>query len=160
LATVPGSALGQLAGDPTDPLPALGHSALLEHVNPDATEALLALAGAGSDTPLTSLEIRHLGGALGNGGPDTGAAGPLEAQGLVYAAGAAPTPEAGERVREAMREVDDRFAPLSGERANILTFAEQRPMRDAFAPGVVDRLEAISRERDPSGRFVANHVAG
>ena len=160
LAMVPGSALGGLAGDPTDPLPALGHAALLDDVSPEATEAFLALAGPGTDSPLTSLEIRHLGGALGDRGPDTGAAGTLEAQGLVYAAGAAPTPEAGERVREAMREVGDRFAPFSGERGNILTFAEQRPMRHAFAPGVVDRLDAIARERDPDDLFIANHVTG
>jgi hypothetical protein len=32
-------------------------------------------------------------------------------------------------------------------------------MRDAFAPEVADRLEAIARARDPDGLFVANHVA-
>ena len=160
LAMVPGSALDRLAGDPTDPLPALGHAALVDDVSPEATEAFLALAGPGTDSPLTSLEIRHLGGALGEAHPDPGAAGTLGAQGLVYAAGAAPTPEAGERVREAMREVGDRFAPFSGPRDTILTFAEQPPMRHAFAPGVADRLEAIARTHDPEGLFVANHAAG
>ena len=133
---------------------------LLDRVGPDATEALLALAGPGADTPLTSLEIRHLGGALADADPDAGAAGPLAAEGLVYAAGAAPSPEAGERVRSAMGEVATRFAPCSGSRDTILTFNELPSMRGSFAPGVVDRLEAIARERDPDGILVANHVAG
>jgi hypothetical protein len=160
LAMVPGSALGMLAGDPTDPLPALGHAALVEQVDADATGAFLALAGPGVDSPLTSLEIRHLGGALCHAGPDTGAAGPLTAQGLVYAAGAAPTPEAGDRVRASLREVAERFASFSGERGTVLTFAEQPLMSGAFAPGVADRLDAITRAHDPAGLFVGNHVSG
>lgn len=160
LAMVPGSALGTLAGDPTDPLPALGHAALVEQVDADATDAFLALAGPGVDSPLTSLEIRHLGGALCDAGPDTGAAGPLTAQGLVYATGAAPTPEAGDRVRASLGEVARRFAPFSGGRDTVLTFAEQPAMRGAFAPGVADRLDAITRAHDPAGLFVGNHVSG
>ena len=160
LAMVPGSALGGLAGDPTDPLPALGHAALLDRIGPEAVEAFLALAGPGVDTPLTSLEIRHLGGALGDGGPDTGAAGSLGAEGLVYATGAAPSSDAEQRVRAALRDVGDRLAPFSGARDAILTFNELRPMRGSFAPGVADRLEAIARERDPDGLLVSNHVAG
>lgn len=160
LAMVPGSALGGLAGDPTDPLPALGHAALLDRIGPAATDAFLALAGPGADTPLTSLEIRHLGGALGGAGRDTGAAGSLDAQGLVYATAAAPTPEARERVRAALRDVADGFTPFSGSRDAILTFDERPSLRGSFAPDVADRLEAIRRARDPDGLLVANHVAG
>jgi FAD/FMN-containing dehydrogenase len=159
LAMVPGSALGQLAGDPTNPLPALGHAVLLDRMSPEATEAFLALAGPGTDPPLTSVEIRLLGGALGDADPDPGAAGPLHAEGLLYAAGAATSREAEEHVLATIRELGDRFAPFSGPRDTILTFDELRPMRDAFAPEVVDRLEAITRERDPDGLLVANHVA-
>jgi hypothetical protein len=159
LAMVPGSALGGLAGDPTDPLPALGHAALLDRVGPEATDALLALAGAGADTPLTSVEIRHLGGALADAGPALGAAAPLDAQGLVYATGAAPTPEARQRVGASLDEVAAAFAPFAAERSTLLTFAERRSLCDAFAPGVADRLAAITKAHDPDGLFVGNHAA-
>ncbi len=64
LTTVPGAALADIAGDPTDPTPALGHAALVERVWSQETDAFLALAGPGVETPLLSVEIRHLGGAL------------------------------------------------------------------------------------------------
>ncbi|MGZ5334878.1 MAG: FAD-linked oxidase, partial [Solirubrobacterales bacterium] len=158
LATVSGAALAGIAGDPTDPTRALGHASLVDRVGPDEVEAFLALAGPGVDTPLASVEIRHLGGALRDSDPDPGAAGTLDAEGLVYATGPAATPEVGETILAAQREMAERLAPFAGARDTILTFDEQRPMRDAFAPGIVDRLEAIAMAQDPDGLLVANHV--
>lgn len=159
LSTISGAALADIAGDPTNPTPALGHASLVERIGVAETDALLAVAGPGVDTPLVSVEIRHLGGALGRDDPDPGAAGTLDAEGLFYSTAPVSSPQAEGPILAAQREAAERFAPFAGPRDTILTFAEQRPMRDAFAPEVADRLEAIATARDPDGLFVANHVA-
>ncbi len=158
LATVSGAALADIAGDPTAPTPALGYASLVDKIGVDEVEALLAVAGPGVDTPFASVEIRHLGGALRDPDPDPGAAGTLDAEGLLYATGAAATPKAEETILASQRDVAERFAPFAGERDTILTFDERRPMRSAFAPDVVGRLEAIAKAQDPDGLLVANHA--
>ena len=158
LATIPAAELGELAGDPTDPVPALGHAALVDRVDEEAAAAFLECAGPGVRTPIASLEIRHLGGALRRADPDPGACGPLESEGLVYAATAAPNPAAGEAARAALAEVAAAFAPFSGPRDTLLTFDENRPFAAAFAPETAARLAAVARAHDPDGLFVANHV--
>ncbi|HVW47936.1 MAG TPA: FAD-binding oxidoreductase [Solirubrobacterales bacterium] len=159
LATVTGAGLADVAGDPTNPTPASGHAALVDRIGPDETAALLALAGPGVDTPLVSVEIRQLGGALREADPDPGAAGILDSEGLFYSTAPVTSPGAEATILAAQREVAERIAPFSGARDTILTFDEQRPMRDAFTPEVADRLQAIATARDPEGLFVANHVA-
>jgi FAD/FMN-containing dehydrogenase len=159
LATISGAALADIAGDPTNPTPAFGHASLVDRIGVAETDALLALAGPGVDTPLVSVEIRHLGGALRRTDPDPGAAGTLDAEGLFYSTAPVTSPQAEGAILAAQSEAGERFAPFAGARDTILTFGEQRPMRDAFAPEVVDRLEAIATARDPAGLFVANHVA-
>jgi FAD/FMN-containing dehydrogenase len=159
LATVSGAALADVAGDPTNPTPALGHAALLDRIGPEEAGTFLAIAGPGVDTPLVSVEIRHLGGALRDADPDPGAAGRLDAEGLFYSTAPVSSPQAEGAILAAQRQAAERVGPFSGARDTILTFDEQRPMRDAFAPEVADRLEAIARARDPEGLFVANHVA-
>ena len=159
LTTVSGARLAEVAGDPTHPTPALGHAGLVDRIGRAETDAFLALAGPGVDTPLVSVEIRHLGGALRDPDPDPGAAGTLDAEGLFYSTAPVGSPQAEAPILAAQREAAERIAPFSGARDTILTFDEQRPMRDAFAPATTDRLEAIAAARDPDGLFVANHVA-
>jgi hypothetical protein len=160
LTTIPGGRLADVAGDPTDPTPALGQALLIDRIGSEEMDAFLALAGPGVETPLVSVEIRHLGGALRDAAPDPGAAGTLDAEGLIYSTAPASSPQATEAIRAAQRDVGKRIAPFTGSRETILTFDERAPLKGAFEPGVADRLEAISKARDPEGLLVANHVAG
>lgn len=156
--TIPAAALADVAGDPTDPTPAVGNAALVDRIGPEEAGAFLEIAGPGVDTPLVSVEIRHLGGALRAADPDPGAAGRLDAEGLLYATARATSPEAHAAILAAQRDVTERMAPFSGERDTILTFDERPTTRRSFAPGVADRLRAIADARDPEGLFVANHA--
>ncbi|HEX4307753.1 MAG TPA: FAD-binding oxidoreductase [Solirubrobacterales bacterium] len=159
LATVTGAGLADVAGDPTNPLRALGHAVLVDRIDSAALDAYLAFAGPGVDIPLPSVEIRQLGGALRDSEPDPGAAGVLEAEGLAYATGPVPSPEAEPGILAALDEFGGRLDPFAGARATILTFDERRPMTDAFAPHVAARLAKIAEANDPDGLFVGNHVA-
>ncbi len=159
LAMVPGSELGLLAGDPTDPCRRSATRCCSSTSVPRRPRP--SSRSRGRAPTRRSPRSRSATSAARSRAPDAdpGAAGPLAAEGLVYAAGAAPSRQAQESVLAAMRDVGDGFAPFSGPSDTILTFDELRPMRDAFAPDVVDRIEAIARAHDPDGRLVANHVA-
>jgi FAD binding domain len=159
LAVVPASALGDLSGDPQDPTPGLGRAMLFDTLTASAAEAFVELAGPDADTPLTALELRHLGGALRSPTPDPGAAGPLASEALIYGVGAASTPEAGAAVKAALTTMSDRLAPWVGARRTLLTFAEEPGLRYAFTDPVADRLAQITARYDPAGLLVANHVA-
>ena len=51
--------------DPTSPIPARQAAMVLRDLTEDAVEALLAVAGPGSGSPLGIVELRQLGGAVG-----------------------------------------------------------------------------------------------
>ena len=76
LATIPAPALGEISGDPQDPVPASGNGLLLEQFTAETADTYLELGGPGAQTPFVALEIRHLGGALASTAPDPGAADP------------------------------------------------------------------------------------
>ena len=113
---LPAAALGEIAGDPVDPLPARSQSRLLPSLSPDTIDTLVALAGPAAPT----LEVRHLGGALRR--PESpGAAGALCAEALVFASGVPIT--YGQDLA-----LDDTFAALdalgpAADRDTLLTFA-------------------------------------
>jgi len=158
---VPGAALSGLSGDPSDPMPGLGKAELLSSLTAEAADAYVALAGPDVETPLTALEIRHLGGALRSTAPDPGAAGPLEAEVLVYGVGVPVTPEVGAAVQTALDAVSQTLAPWVAARPSLLTFDERGlGLRRLFGSDVADRLARVTAAYDPDGRFVANQVAG
>ena len=65
--------------DPVGPVPAFIDGWLLADLPPAAIETLVAAAGAGSRSPLLSVELRHLGARLADTGPDHGALASLDA---------------------------------------------------------------------------------
>ncbi|PRY16053.1 nitroreductase/quinone reductase family protein [Kineococcus rhizosphaerae] len=64
VAVMPYAAIGSVHADPTDPVPATERSGLLTELPPAAVDALLAVAGPDSGTPLLAVELRQLGGAV------------------------------------------------------------------------------------------------
>ena len=159
LTTISGAALADVAGDPTNPTPALGHAGLVDRVGPEETDAFLALAGPGVDTSLVSVEIRHLGGALRDADPDPGAAGTLDAEGLVYSTAPVTSPEAEAAVLARAARRGRTLRPLLGRPRHDPHLRRAAADARAFALEVADRLEAIAKARDPDGLLVANHVA-
>lgn len=98
-AMIPAPALQQLNMDPEQPLPVEGDGMLLADVPAAAIDTLVALTGPDADTPLLSVELRHLGGALARDVPDGGAQPRIDAGYLMYAAGVAARPELARNLR-------------------------------------------------------------
>src|SRR5262249_55208078 len=68
----PPRGLGALHRAPPEPAPARGDGMLLTHAPVGAIDAVVEVAGPDSGSPLLSVELRHLGGALAratDGGP-------------------------------------------------------------------------------------------
>jgi FAD/FMN-containing dehydrogenase len=139
---VPAAALGEIAGDPVDPLPDRSHSRLLASLTADAVDTLVALAGPA----VTALEVRHLGGALRHPA-DPGAAGTLDAEALVFASGVPAAPEQELALRDAFAAIDTLGPPA--DRETLLSFAGRG---DRVLPAAArDRLRAITAAHDPAG---------
>jgi hypothetical protein len=139
---LPAAALGEIAGDPVDPVPARNHSRLLESVTAETIDALVAAA----NPAVTTIELRHLGGALRTPA-DPGAAGAVSADALVFASGVPVTPAHDVALWETFAALDQ-LAPAS-DRDTLLTFAGRG---DTGLPAASrDRVRRVRDAYDPDG---------
>ncbi|HST40148.1 MAG TPA: FAD-dependent oxidoreductase [Conexibacter sp.] len=146
-------------GDPEQPVPGLGHHTLLRELPDAAIDALAAVAGAGSGSPLLSVELRQLGGALGRRAPDSGALGALDAAFALYGVGIPAGPEVARAVQARLDAVVEAVAPWRAP-TGYLNFAD-RPggdSADLFDGATHARLLALKREVDPEGLIVSGNA--
>jgi len=91
VAMVPMEALSHLHMDPEFPAPGAGEGMLLDEFDAAAVDALVA-SSVGSS--LLSVEVRHLGGAVGRPSARHGAVSHFDAEFLLFGVGITPGPEA------------------------------------------------------------------
>ena len=159
-ATVPARALTELHRDPPGPVPGRGEGWMLEALDRDAGAAIAGAAGMDGTSPLISVEIRHLEGALGRPDPNGGVLSHLEAPYALYAVGMAPSPAAvaatDERIAAVRRAADPWLA-----RTSYFNLAERDADAGTFYPGDnYRRLTEIRAQADPGGVFRAKHAIG
>lgn len=158
-ATIPAPALGQLHMDPTEPVPALGDGILLTDFPAAAADTLVAVVGPDADTPLTSVEIRQLGGALGRPASGAGAQPSIEASYLLFCTGIAPTSEAATTVREHAQTVRDAAAPWHASYDHY-NFGDIPVTADAvLPPDSYRRIQQIKTSYDPDSVIISQHPA-
>lgn len=156
-ATIAPDALVGLHMDPPFPTPVAGDGALLDDLPAEAIDALVAAAGPASGSTLQSVELRHLGGALGRVREGGGALGRLDGDFLLFAAGVAPDPTAVDAaearidaIKGAMRRWD------AGHR--YLNFVERPGGAHAgFSDATYRRLREVKSEYDPTDLVLAKH---
>jgi FAD/FMN-containing dehydrogenase len=156
-ATIPVERLSSLHMDPEHPVPGAGDGMLLGDFPEGAIDALVEAAGAGSGSPLLSVEVRHLGGALARPAPGSGALATIDAGFAMFAVGMAPTPELAAAVRAHVELVQTALAEWDAGR-DYLNFTERRERGDRLF-GVVAhrRLQAVKARVDPDDVFRSNH---
>jgi hypothetical protein len=156
-AMIPASALGQLNMDPPQPVPGEGDGAFLADFPAGAIDALVAVAGPDAETPPDSVEVRHLGGALAQPVPGGGAQPSIDASYLLYAAGAAPTPDLAGPVRAHMQAVKDALAPWHAS-YDYYNFEETPATAAAvLPPASFRRLQEIKAAYDPDQVIISSH---
>jgi UDP-N-acetylenolpyruvoylglucosamine reductase len=152
--TTPITELSRLHMDPEGPAPGAGDGGMLADVDADLVDTLVDLT-VGS--PLLSVEIRHLGGAVARPRPEHGAVSHFEAPFLMYAVGIAPTPEAKEIVEGVTAVLRDALAPWEADHT-YLNFAEtRRGGASLFGGDAHARLLRVKAEVDPQDVIRSNH---
>ncbi len=143
--------------DPPEPVPGRGDHQMLADLDVDSLAALIAAVGPGSDSPLVSFELRHLGGALGRREEGSGALGALPGRYMTFAVGIPASPEDGAAIgaslaaaRAALEVVD------SG--CHYANFAEVPVAAESIhGARTLERMRAVRKRVDPDGLLRANH---
>ncbi len=157
VAPAPPESLGYLHMDPEDPVPFAGNGQLLDELPAAAVDAVVEAAGPGSGSPLLSLELRLLGGALAEAAPDAGALARLDHAFLTLAVGMIMDPEMGSAVYRQIDTVAKALQPWdSGVKyANFIDIPIDS--RLCYPPETFDRLQLVKERYDPGDLFRANH---
>jgi FAD/FMN-containing dehydrogenase len=156
-ATIPVEELRHLHMDPEQPVPGAGDGMLLDDFPEEAIEAIVAAAGPGSGSPLLSVEIRHLGGALRRAEAGHGALASIEAGFALYGVGMAMTPEMGAAAKAHIEVVQSALSKWDAGR-DYLNITERRERAERFyGENTHRRLQAVKAEVDPEDVFRSNH---
>jgi FAD/FMN-containing dehydrogenase len=154
---MPVARMDRISMDPVDPLGVIQHAEVLSDLSPGAVEALVRVAGAGSGSPLTILEIRQLGGALSRATEQPNLLGGGNFS--MNAIGATFTPEMARGVRERIARLVGETRPYRTGRT-FVNFMEGDPsgdrVRAAYTAEDWKRLVALKDEHDPRNLFRFN----
>lgn len=152
--------VGLLAEEPVDPVPAALCGARLHAFDDAAIDTLLAVAGAGSGTPLMQVQVRHVGGALGRERVPA-AAGAAPEPYLLSGLTMVPVPELLPVVNAALDGLFTVFAPWSTGTAPLTFLDRDESIDRAYGSATLERLRAIKAAVDPDGLIRSNRpVAG
>ena len=155
---IPTARLAELHMDPPGPTPCSGNGMLLNDIPPPAIDALVACAGHGSGSPLLSVELRHLGGAVAERPSHAGAVSHFDAEFAMYAVGVIPDPAIAAKVDAHVQLVEQALAPWSAS-IHYANFDEHSAgTRERFHDrATLERLEAVKSRVDPTGVFTCGH---
>jgi FAD binding domain len=156
-ATIRPPALAQLNMDPEQPMPAIGDGAFLTDLTGGAIDTILALAGPGIDTPVQSIEIRHLGGALARETPGAGAQPQIDAKYAMFAGGFPPTPELIHATRTSVKALKNALGPWHAG-YDYYNFADTPAEAElVLPPASYERLQKIKATYDPDQTIISAH---
>ena len=145
VATKPYTAIDSVHTDPLDPIPSHEAGTVLRDLPLDAVDALLALTGAGTQSPQIIVEVRQMGGAVRDERQGASAFCSRAAAYSLLLVGIAGTPG----LHEHGRAVLDAMAPWTGTyRLPNFSFSPE-DLATAYDPQTITRLRAASRTYDP-----------
>jgi FAD/FMN-containing dehydrogenase len=155
-AMIPPTGLAGLHMDPPEPVPGAGDGMLLGDLPTGAIDALVGTVGPGTDSPLVSIEVRHLGGAAGRPNPEHGALAAIDAPYALYGVGMAPNAE---MKQGALRRLDELQAALAAwDAGRFLNFTERTTdTARMFNEETYRRLREVKSKYDPDNVIQANH---
>lgn len=159
VAEMPYTAVSSIHNDPTEPGPFVERSALLSALEPATVKVLLDLAGPDVAAPLSVVELRHLGGAIGR--PARPSAVGFRSAAFSVFVGTAGLPELVEPAHEVHGRIVDALAPwrLGGSFVSFLSGVDLAPeaVAAAYEPADFARLRELKGVYDPANVFRVNH---
>jgi hypothetical protein len=155
--TLPIAALPHVHMDPDQPVAGVGDGMMLASLPGEAIDALVATAGSNAGFPLSSVEIRHLGGELSHRRRGDGVITSLQAPYLLFAASITPVPDLLAPSRAQIQTVKDALAPWAAHHM-YLNFAETpRAASTLWPEHAYRRLRQIKASVDPHDVILSNH---
>jgi FAD/FMN-containing dehydrogenase len=154
-ATMAPAGIARMHMDPDRPQPARSGHLALGTLPSTAIDAWIAAAGPESGTTLTSVELRHTGGALAR--PADAALPSLPGEFLLFAAGVPQPPNDQAAIEQSMTRVREALQPHAV--GVLLSFVEE-PFDAAggYPADAWERLRSVRARYDPDGRMRANHA--
>jgi UDP-N-acetylenolpyruvoylglucosamine reductase len=156
-ATIPAAELRFLHMDPPQPVPGAGDGMALAELTSETVEALVAVAGPGSGSPLLSVELRQLGGAVAVERPEHGAVGHIDAGFALFGVGMALDPGMEAAVKVHAQTVKDALAPWADGRGYFNFSDTPLEGRSLYPPATYLRLQDVKVAYDPDELFRASH---
>ncbi|MEU5460562.1 BBE domain-containing protein [Streptomyces althioticus] len=158
---MPYTAMGALHMDPPTPMPYYDRTTLLRAFPAEAADKLIELLGPGSDSPLVSVEIRMLGGALDRE-PEVPNAVPSRGLPFVLFGFAVGAPDRAEFLSASLEEVMNAMEPWADRRrmVNFLSTEEatdSERLSEVYGVERYRRLTAAKKAYDPTNMFWVNH---
>ena len=145
-APMPPAGLIELHNDPKQPMPGLSDHRLLADVDDATIAAIVGAAGPGSGSPLVSVELRHLGGAL-----------PIDAAFSLFAIGVPLDAASAMAIDTALARLMAATLQYDAGRA-LMNFAEKSTGAGRFFDGyTLHQLRAVKGRVDGGDLFAANH---
>ena len=154
---LPPAALSRIHGDPEQPVPGIADGFVVEGLEAGTTDALLELAGPGSNSPLLAVELRLLGGALARAPEGAGALATVHGAYTVGSAGMAVDVEAAQAIHAHQAGLREAVDAWCSERS-YLNFAESVvDTASGFEPEAYRRLQEIKARVDPGDVIRSDH---
>jgi len=156
-AVVPPAALGYLHMDPEDPVPFALSGQLLDELPAAAIDAVVEAAGPDSGSPLLSLELRLLGGALVQAPPNAGALASLDHAFLTLGVGMVMDPDMAPAINGQLDLVSNALDPWDSGVTYANFIDVPTDTRRFYPPQTFDRLQEVKARYDRDDLFRANH---
>jgi hypothetical protein len=157
---MPYQQMDMISMEPPDPLGVYTHVELLGDLTPESVDALVELAGAGSNSPLIMLELRHLGGALARPPADLSPMGRRDSKFIMFGVGATPTPEVAQLVQANLARLAEEMRPYETGATSLnfldLDGASPERVRAAYSSEDWERLVELKDRYDPHNLFRFN----
>jgi FAD/FMN-containing dehydrogenase len=153
---VPVERLGEVAAEPTEPMPVLEHSMLLRALDDEAVDALVAATSDPATCPLLVVQIRGLGGAFSERHRADGAVCPVVEPFALWAGGVPVVPQLELAIPQTFEALDAALGPWSSGR-RMPNFTGGAQSDDAgYDPETLSRLRQLKQQRDPLGVIRSN----
>lgn len=160
VAETPFAAIASIHNDPTDPVPAYERTALLWDLTEEVVDRLIEIAGPGAESPVTGVEVRHLGGALQRSPKVPNAVDNRDAGFSVFAVSIAGPDEA-EQAKASLSRIIEALRPWTtgGTFLNFMSAYDTTPdrVRAAYQLETYERLLTAKKTYDPQNIFRINH---
>jgi hypothetical protein len=156
-AMIPSEDLRHLHMDPPHPVPDAGDGMALADLTPEAVNALVAVAGPCSGSPLISLELRQLGGAVAEPSPGHGAVGTIDAGFALFAVGMAVDAEATSLIEDRVTALKTALGPWTADRGYFNFSNSPVDGESLYPPETYRALQWVKAAYDPAELFRASH---